>query len=60
MPRKNPQGRGFYLCPDPACVSAGRKRGRRVGFWGSVDLDLLRSLILSRKEECRRNRNDKD
>jgi hypothetical protein len=54
------EGRGFYLCPDLACVKTAQKKGRRIGFGDSVDLDLLRSQILSKTEECRRKRNDED
>jgi predicted RNA-binding protein YlxR (DUF448 family) len=56
----NLDGRGFYLCPDLTCVKTAQKKGRRIGSWESVDLDLLRSQILLKTEECRRKRNGKD
>jgi uncharacterized protein len=47
---KYPEGRGFYLCPDPACLKIAQKKARRTGFLESVDLDALRARIPSEKE----------
>ena len=38
-----PKGKGFYLCPDPACLAAARKKLKRRGFLESLDLAVLES-----------------
>jgi predicted RNA-binding protein YlxR (DUF448 family) len=44
------EGRGFYLCPDLACLRMAQKKARRIAFLESADLDVLRSQIPSKKE----------
>ena len=44
-------GRGFYLCPDPACLNTARKKMRRTGFLEAVDLEVLKSRIPWEKEK---------
>jgi len=54
------EGRGVYLCPDPGCLKMAQKKTKRNGFWESVDLDLLRSRMSTKTEQCRRNRDVQD
>jgi predicted RNA-binding protein YlxR (DUF448 family) len=44
-------GRGFYLCPDPACLNAARNKMRRSGFLEGVDFESLRSWLGREKEK---------
>ena len=44
-------GKGFYLCPDPACLVAARKRMKRKGFLEDLDFAVLESLRVRDKEK---------
>ena len=44
-------GRGFYLCPDPACLNTARKKMRRSGFLEGVDFESLKSRMGREKEK---------
>ncbi len=39
------EGRGFYLCPDLACLRIAQKKARRNAFMEPADLDALRAQI---------------
>ncbi len=40
---REPGGKGFYLCPDPACLVAARKKLKRRGSLGGLELPVLES-----------------
>jgi uncharacterized protein len=39
------EGRGFYLCPDLACLRVAQKKARRNAFMEPADLEALRARI---------------
>ncbi len=51
MNRKGIEGRGFYLCRDLACLEAVRKKRKRSGFLGSVDLESLTIGMVQAREK---------
>jgi predicted RNA-binding protein YlxR (DUF448 family) len=55
---REPGGKGFYLCPDPACLVAARKKLKRRGFAGGLDLAVLESRGVPDKER-QEEENDK-
>jgi len=36
--KKNVEGRGFYLCPDPVCIRMADKKRRRIGSLETLKL----------------------
>jgi predicted RNA-binding protein YlxR (DUF448 family) len=44
-------GRGFYLCPDPACLNTARKKMRRSGFLEGMDHEALKFRMGLEKEK---------
>jgi predicted RNA-binding protein YlxR (DUF448 family) len=44
-------GRGFYLCPDLACLNTARRKMRRSGFLEGVDFEVLKARMGREKEK---------
>ncbi len=44
-------GKGFYLCPDRACLAAARKKMKRRGLLEGLDHEVLESRRMRDKEK---------
>ena len=45
------QGRSYYLCPNPACLTAARKKVKRRGLGEGLDFKVLESRRVQDKEK---------